>query len=166
MSQIEPEMFKREKKMLDRLFVVRGEWVMVEQHLAELFQVDIKTLKQAVRRNRRRFANDFMFKMSDNEFVTWRNDPRLSASDRIFFRYSPFCFTEQGLMMLSCVLKNKTAIELSVRVVRIFVKMRRYALMHKEIRPKLAKLERKLAGDDEGIRDIFFALKELMRNPA
>jgi hypothetical protein len=164
-SQNEAEIFVGEMKMLQRLFFMRGEWVMLESDLAELFHVDTKTLRLEVIRNRRRFAKDLMFKMSGSEFRAWRNDPGLTPPDKKAVRNPPFCFTERGLMMLFFILKNKTAIELSVRIVIIFVNMSSHALTQKKIRPKLAKLEKKAAGDDECIRNVFVVLEGLINKP-
>jgi hypothetical protein len=77
-------------------------------------------------------------------------------------RYAPFCFTEQGLTMLSCILNSKTAIEVNIRIVRVFVKMREYALTHKEILLQLAKLEKEVKGNSQDIENIFMVLKELI----
>ena len=86
----------------------------------------------------------------------------LSAANKQGLRYAPFCFTEQDLTMLSCILNNKTAIEVNIRIVRIFIKMREYALTHKEILLQLVKLEKEVNGNNHDIENIFMVLKELI----
>ncbi len=119
---------------------------MLDRDLAELYGTETRILKQAVKRSITRFPKDFMFEMATNEFKKWREGTALSAADKQGLRYAPFCFTEQGLTMLSCILNSKTAIEVNIRIVRVFVKMREYALTHKEILLQLAKLEKESGG--------------------
>ena len=133
MSKKELETLVAEQKILNRIYVVRNEKIMLDRDLAELYGIETKVLKQAVKRNGERFPKDFMFEMTANEFKKWRETARLSAADKQGLRYAPFCFTEQGVTMLSCILNSKTAIEVNLRVIRVFVKMREYALTHKEI---------------------------------
>lgn len=85
-----------------------------------------------------------MFEMTGAEFKKWRESAQLNERDKQGLRHPPFCFTEQGITMLSCILNSKTAIEVNLRVIRVFVKMREYALTHKEILMQLAKLEKEV----------------------
>ncbi len=87
---------------------------MLDRDLAELYGVETKVLKQAVKRNIERFPDDFMFEMTKEEFVNWRSQFVTSNSDRMGLRYAPFCFTEQGVTMLSCVLNSQRAIQLNI----------------------------------------------------
>jgi hypothetical protein len=135
---------------------------MLDRDLAELYGTETKILKQAVKRNIVRFPKDFMFEMTAKEFKKWKEGAALSAADKQGLRYAPFCFTEQGLTMLSCILNSKTAIEVNIRIVRVFVKMREYALTHKEILLQLAKLEKEVKGNSRDIQNIFMVLKELI----
>jgi phage regulator Rha-like protein len=151
-----------EQKILNRIYVVRGEKVMLDRDLAELFGVETKRLKETVKRNIERFPKDFMFEMTDAEFKKWRETVVLNAADNQGLRYAPFCFTEQGVTMLSCILNSKIAIEVNLRVVRVFVKMREYALTHKEVLLQLAKLEKEVKGNSRDIENIFMVLKELI----
>ena len=162
MTKRELQTLVAEQKILSRIYVVRGEKVMLDRDLAELYGIETKVLKQAVKRNMERFPKDFMFEMTANEFKKWRENTDLSASDKQGLRYAPFCFTEQGVTMLSCILNSKTAIEVNLRVVRVFVKMREYALTHKEILMQLAKLEKEVKGNSKDIENIFMVLKELI----
>ena len=106
--------------------MVRGEKVLLDRDLADLYGIETKVLKQAVKRNLQRFPKDFMFEMTAKEFTKWRENAVLSAADKLGLRYAPFCFMEQGVTMLSCILNSKTAIEVNLRVVRVFVKMRKF----------------------------------------
>jgi len=162
MVRKEIQVLVMEQKILNRIYVVRGEKIMLDRDLAELYGTETKILKQAVKRNIVRFPKDFMFEMTAKEFKKWKEGAALSAADKQGLRYAPFCFTEQGLTMLSCILNSKTAIEVNIRIVRVFVKMREYALTHKEILLQLAKLEKEVKGNSRDIQNIFMVLKELI----
>ncbi|HEX6893415.1 MAG TPA: ORF6N domain-containing protein [Chryseolinea sp.] len=150
--------------IINKIYLIRGQKVMVDRDLAELYRVDTKVLKQAVRRNRERFPKDFMFEMSKREFKFWRADNIRSAEDKQGLRYAPFCFTEQGVTMLSCILNSATAIEVNIKVIRIFTKLREMVLTHKDILIKINKIENEVAQHDTEIKLIFDYLKELL-NP-
>lgn len=162
MSKKELQALVTEQKILNRIYVVRNEKIMLDRDLAELYGIETRVLKQAVKRNIARFPKDFMFEMTANEFKKWKESAALSAADKQGLRYAPFCFTEQGVTMLSCILNSKTAIEVNLRVVRVFVKMREYALTHKEILLQLARLEKEVKGNSKDIENIFMVLKELL----
>lgn len=162
MAKKEIQVLVMEQKILNRIYVVRGEKILLDRDLAELYGTETKVLKQAVKRNIARFPKDFMFEMTASEFKKWKDGAALSAADKQGLRYAPFCFTEQGLTMLSCILNSKTAIEVNIRIVRVFVKMREYALTHKEILLQLAKLEKEVKGNSQDIENIFMVLKELI----
>jgi len=162
MAKNELQALVLEQKILSRIYVVRGEKVMLDRDLAELYGVETKRLKETVKRNKERFPRDFMFEMTAKEFEKWRATTSLTASDKQGLRYAPYCFTEQGVTMLSCILNSKTAIEVNLRVIRVFVKMREYALTHKEILLHLAKLEKEIKGNSKDIENIFMVMKELI----
>lgn len=162
MSKKEIQLLLHEQKILNKIYVVRGEKIMLDRDLAELYGTETKVLKQAVKRNIVRFPKDFMFEMTANEFKKWKEGAGLSRADKQGLRYVPFCFTEQGLTMLSCILNSKTAIEVNIRIVRVFVKMREYALTNKEILLQLARLEKEVKGNSHDIENIFMVLKELI----
>jgi phage regulator Rha-like protein len=164
MAKNELALLITEQKILSKIYAVRGEKVMLDRDLAILFGVETKRLKETVRRNKGRFPRDFMFEMSKPEFEKWRTQIATSREDRQGLRYAPFCFTEQGVTMLSCILNSKTAMEVNLRVVRVFVKLREYALTHKEILIQLAKLEKEVKGNSKDIENIFAVLKELIEN--
>ena len=157
-----------EHKILSRIYVVRGEKIMLDRDLADLYGIETRTLKQAVKRNIKRFPRDFMFEMTDRE-IEGMVSQNVIPSKSYFGGAKPFCFTEQGVTMLSCILNSKTAIEVNIRVVRVFVKMREHAMTHKEILMHLSKLEKEVSSNNrnteknsQDIENIFMVLKELI----
>jgi phage regulator Rha-like protein len=145
---------------------------MIDRDLAELYGVETKRLKEAVRRNATRFPPDFLFEMDKKEFEDWRTQIASSKEDKKGLRYAPFCFTEQGVTMLSCVLNSERAIAVNIRIIRVFTKMREMLLSHKDILIKLEQIEKKLLQHDVGIDKqgedvqlIFQALKQLLNPP-
>ena len=151
--------------VISKIHYIRGYKVMLDRDLAELYGVDTKRLKEAVRRNIERFPEDFMFEMTKEEFENWRTQFATSKSDAMGLRYAPFCFTEQGVTMLSCVLNSKRAIEANILIIRIFTKLREMALTHKDILIKLAQLEKQVVRNNTSIQVIFIALKQLLNPP-
>ncbi len=151
--------------IINKIFLIRGQKVMIDRHLAELYGVETKRLKEAVRRNSSRFPEDFMFEMNDTEFIKWRNENVFFQDDKMGLRYPPFCFTEQGVTMLSCVLNSERAIDVNIKIIRIFIKLREMILTNKEILLKLEKLEKQVLQNDEDIKMIFNAIKQLLNPP-
>lgn len=139
---------------------LREQRVMLDTDLAELYGVDTKVLVQAVKRNLERFPADFMFQLSTEEFTNLRSQFVTSSWGGV--RYKPNVFTEQGVAMLSSILNSKTAIEVNIRIIRVFTRLREYALTHKEILLQLAKLEKEVKGNNKDIENIFMVLKELV----
>lgn len=148
--------------VISKIYVVRGLKVMIDRDLAELYGVETKRLKESVRRNIERFPDDFMFQMDKSEMDQWRTENINRAEDRQGLRYAPFCFTEQGVTMLSCVLNSKRAIEVNIQIIRIFIRLREMVLSHKDILLKLEQLERKFIQQDSDIQAIFKYLKVLL----
>ena len=149
-----------EQKILNRIYVIRGEKVMLDRDLAEMYGVDTKVFNQSVKRNLYRFPKDFMFSLSEREWQNLRS--QFVTSSWGGARYRPNVFTEQGVAMLSSILNSKTAIEVNIRVIRVFTKLREYALTHKDILLQLAKLEKEVKGNSKDIENIFMVLKELI----
>ena len=149
--------------IMNKIYNIRGHKVMLDRDLAELYGVETRALKQAVRRNKKRFPDDFMFEMNQEEFELWRSQNVASKEDKIGLRYAPFCFTEQGLAVLSCVRNSDQAIEMNIRVVRIFTQMRQMLLTHKDLLVKVNDLEVKLSNQGKSIKQIFAYLKELLK---
>ena len=123
------------------IYVIRGHKVLLDMDLAELYDVDTKVLKRAVRRNMTRFPDDFMFEMSKKELEDWRRQFGTSNSEIMGLRYAPFAFTEQGVAMLSSVLRSERAIQVNISIMRIFTRLRSFLLLEKELRDKVSNLE-------------------------
>jgi len=138
---------------------------MIDRDLAQLFGLATKVLKQAVKRNINRFPTDFMFEMTEEEFQIWRSQFVTSKFDIIGLRYTPFCFTEQGVTMLSCVLNSQRAIDTNIRIIRVFTKMREMILAHKDILLKLEHFEKQVVKNADDIQLIFETLKQLFTAP-
>jgi hypothetical protein len=151
--------------IINKIYLIRGQKVMIDRELATLYGVETKVLKQAVKRNIERFPDDFMFEMTDEELKNWRSQFVTSKSDLIGLRYAPFCFTEQGVTMLSCVLNSQRAIDTNIRIIRVFAKMREMLLTHKDILLKLQQFENQIARNSDDIQVIFEALKQLLTSP-
>lgn len=147
-----------------KIFLVRGHKVMLSSHLAKLYGVKAKALVQAVKRNIERFPEDFMFQLSYKEFETLKSQIVTSRFGGIRRAY-PYAFTEQGVAMLSSVLRSRRAIQVNIAIMRAFVRLRRILLTHKELTFKLNELERKIEQHDTDIKDIFEAIRQLMRVP-
>ncbi len=155
-----------DQKILNKIYFIRGEKVMLDRDLAKMYGVPTKVFNQSVKRNKERFPKDFMFTLSEREWTNLRSQIVTSSWGGI--RRRPSVFTEQGIAMLSSVLNSKTAIEVNIRIIRVFTKLRQYALTHKEILIQLARLEKDIKGNTRDIENIFAVLKELLekhRNP-
>lgn len=144
------------------IFLIRGHKVMLDRDLAELYDVPTKALKQAVRRNKTRFPADFMFTLNKKEFEFWRSQFVTSKADRKGLRYAPMAFTEQGVAMLSSVLKSPRAAEVNIQIMRAFVRLREIISTNAELQRKLDELERKY---DKQFKLVFDAIRQLMIPP-
>jgi hypothetical protein len=145
-----------------RILLIRGQRVLLDADLAMLYGVPTRVLNQAVRRNSKRFPEDFMFKLTQPE----KNEVITICDHLKQLRYAkalPNAFTEHGAIMAASVLNTQRAIEVSVFVVRAFVKLREILSTHKDLAHKLAVLERKLQSHDESIRSLVMAIRQLMR---
>ena len=136
---------------------------MIDSDLAVLYNVETKQLKRQVKRNIARFPEDFMFELSKEEMEILRS--QFGTSSWGGSRYAPMAFTEQGVTMLSSILKSESAIEVNIRIIRVFTKLREMLLTHKDILLKLDQLERKAINQDENIQMIFDALRQLLHQP-
>lgn len=142
----------------NKIYEIRGQKVMLDFDLAEMYEVENKRLKEAVRRNIDRFPADFMFELTKKEMETLRS--QFATSKRGGTRYPPFAFTEQGVAMLASVLNSPKAIQVNIQIVRAFVYLRQYALSHKDLTEKLKKLERKY---NKQFKDVYEALNYLLK---
>jgi hypothetical protein len=139
---------------------VRQEKVMLDYDLGEMYGVETSQLKRQVKRNKDRFPKDFMFQLTRKEFENLRDQSGTSGWGGT--RYLPMAFTEQGIAMLSSILNSKTAIEVNIMIIRVFTKLREFAVTHKEILLQLSKLEKVVKGNSKDIGNIFAVLKELI----
>jgi hypothetical protein len=148
--------------VMSKIHTVRGHKVMLDRDLAELYGVETKRLKEAVRRNEERFPEDFMFEMNPDEFEKWRTQIATSnPGDRMGLRYAPFCFTEHGVLMLSSVLNSAAAIAVNIQVIRVFTKMRELLVNHKDVLLALEKLRGTVSHNTRDIKAIFNILKRM-----
>ena len=159
----------------DRIFTIRGQKVMIDRDLAELYEVKTMVLNQAVKRNSKRFPEDFMFKLNNDEF-----HELITNCDRFKnLKHSPttpYAFTEQGVSMLSSVLKSDRAISINIEIIRAFVKLRQYALaqtsttreieeLRKMLMLHIENTDRRFEDNDKTIRQIIGALNNLIEKP-
>lgn len=156
-----------EQKILNRIYVIRGEKIMLDQDLAAMYGVETRRLNEQVKRNLKRFPKDFMFTLTTTEFKNLKSQLAISSlpGDKPTWggrRKLPHAFTEQGVAMLSSILNSDTAIEVNIKIIRVFSKLREYALTHKEILLQLANLEKEVKSNSKDIENIFVVLKELI----
>ena len=142
----------------NKIYNIRGQKVILDFDIAALYKVDTKVLKQAVKRNKDRFPSDFMFEITSAEFKSLRS--QFVTSKRGGTRYLPYAFTEQGVAMLSGVLKSNRAVEINILIMRAFVLIRQYALSHKDLTDKLKKIENKY---NKKFKDVYQALNYLLK---
>lgn len=142
-----------------KIYLIRGQKVMLDRDLAELYGVETRVLNQAVRRNIGRFPSDFMFSLTREEI---RNLSQIVISSKIKHAPNVFVFTEQGVAMLSSVLNSETAIKVNIAIMRAFVKLREMLATHKDLARKLAEMEKKY---DAQFRVVFDAIRQLMAPP-
>ena len=156
-----------------KIYEIRGQRVMLDFDLAALYQVETRVLKQAVRRNIERFPSDFMFELTADEFNSLKDSLRSQfvISNKVGIRYMPFAFTEQGVAMLSSVLKSAAAIQTNIAIMRAFVAMRNYIMTTStitaelsEIRAKLALLERADEDNAEAVNDLSEDMRKELDN--
>ena len=166
-----------------RIYLIRGQRVILSHDLAVLYDVSAKALNQAVSRNEERFPGDFMFQLTASEFRILKSQfvtPNKAASDPFLrsqfvtletdmrgrhLKYRPYAFTEQGVAMLSAVLRSATAVRVSIEIVRTFVRLRQLLATHEDLRVKLEALEQKFSEHDERFTLVFEAIRDLMDPP-
>jgi len=146
-----------------RIFVLRGQKVILDSDLAELYGVPVKRLNEQIKRNRERFPQDFMFQLSAEEQQSLRSQN--ATSKRGGRRYLPYAFTEHGAIMAATVLNSERAVEMSVFVVRAFVRLREMLSTNQQLSGKIDELERRLDTHDASIQDLIEAIRELMEPP-
>lgn len=153
-----------EEAIINKIYNIRGQKVMLDSDLAELYGIETKRLKEQVRRNIERFPSHFMFELNKDEYENLRSQiATLKQGEHS--KYLPFAFTEHGVLMLSNVLKSGRAIEMSIKIIDVFVKLREMILTQKDIMLKLEVLEKQTSENNESIQLIFEALRGLLASP-
>jgi hypothetical protein len=155
----EDNLILREAVIASKIITIRDEKVILDVHLAELYEVETRALKQAVRRNKDRFPDDFMYELTDTEIenVVSQN---VIPSKRHLGGAVPFAFTENGVAMLSSVLNSKRAIEVNIAIMRTFTMLRRMLLLQKDIMQEISQIRKQLQEQDNNIMLIFEYLKQ------
>jgi len=155
-----------------KILLIRGKRVMLDKDLARLYEVSTKRLNEQVKRNKKRFPEDFMLQLTKEEadslrshFATLNSMKGTSSKRGKHVKYLPYAFTEQGVAMLSSVLNSERAIQVNIAIMRAFVKLRQILATHKDLAYKLNELERRIEKHDAEIKDIFTAIRQLMSPP-
>ncbi len=149
-----------DERIMDKIFLIRGQKVMLDRDLAELYGLDTKVLKQQVRRNLNRFPDDFMFELTENEFSNLRSQFVTSSWGGI--RYLPMVFSEHGVLMLSSVLNSKKAIAVNIQIMRIFTRMRQMLTDTLGLKLEIEEIKKKVQNQDKNIELVFSYLDELI----
>ncbi|APG66387.1 DNA-binding protein [Tenacibaculum todarodis] len=158
---------KEEEKLIipdevinNKIYLIRNQKVLLDRDLAELYQVETRVLKQAVKRNLNRFPEDFMFELTKNEFENLRS--QIVTSSWGGSRYTPMVFTEQGVAMLSSVLKSDRAIAVNIKIIRIFTKMRQLLSDNLSLQLEIENIKKKITNNSKNIELVFSYLDELI----
>ena len=149
-----------------RIYLIRGQKVMIDEDLAELYGVPTKHLNQGVTRNNKRFPEDFMFRLTKEEAESLRSQIVTSKTGRGGRRHLPYVFTEQGVAMLSSVLNSEQAIEVNIAIMRAFVRLRQMLETNEELNRKFTAVISKLSTHDKYFRIVFDELKKLTEKPS
>ena len=143
-----------------KIYTLRGKQIMLDEDLAELYQVETRRLNEQVKRNSERFPNDFMFQLTEKEYESLRSQfATLDMGRGKHRKYMPYAFTENGVYMLSAVLKSKVAVDVSIEIMRTFTKLREFTLHYNTLGKKLLDLERK---NDKQFKEVFNILDTLV----
>jgi len=149
----------------NRIYTIRGVQVMIDRDLALLYCVETRTINQSVKRNIDRFPIEFCFQLSDDEFNYWMSQFVISNKEKMGIRKRPYAFTEQGVAMLSGVLRSKTAVQVSLQIMRAFVAMRKFILNNAQIFQRLDLLEIKQLKTDQTLDNVLKALDKKQNQP-
>jgi hypothetical protein len=148
-----------------KIYTIRGLQVMLDRDLAELYGVETRVLNQAVKRNIERFPEEFMFQLTKEEAENWMSQIVISNKERMGIRKMPFVFTEQGVSMLSAVLKSEIAVSISIKIIKSFVEMRKFISNNALIFQRLDLLEQKQSKTDEKVEAILSAIEDKSMKP-
>jgi len=164
MAKITNAMLIPDEVVMNKIYLLRKQKVMLDRDLADLYGIKPIRLREQVKRNISRFPGNFMFQLSDEETETMVSQNAIPSRKHLG-GYFPYAFTEHGVLMLANVLKTETAMQVSIRIIEIFVKMRELLLSHQDILLQLEKIEKKLTSHDDDIALIFEYLKQLLNPP-
>jgi hypothetical protein len=153
------------KRVESKILMLRGCKVILDADLAQLYGVPVKRLNEQINRNADRFPADFLFRLSAAEYENLRSQIATSSSTHGGRRHLPYAFTEHGAIMAATVLNSERAVEMSIFVVRAFVRMRQVLATNQEVVAKLAELEHRLESHDTDIQELVEAIRELMAPP-
>jgi phage regulator Rha-like protein len=162
MSKSAKSMIVSDEAVINKIYLIRGQKVMLDSDLAKLYGIETRNLNKAIKRNLPRFPEDFMFQLTKEEHESLMFQIGTSKIGRGGTRKLPYVFTEQGVAMLSSVLNSETAVQVNIQIIRIYTKMREMLSTHKDILLKLEQLERQAFENADDIQVIFEYLKELL----
>ncbi len=145
----------------NKIFIIRGQKVMLSVHLAKLYEVQVRTLVQAVKRNAERFPKDFMFQLNHQEYENLKSQIVISSWGGAR-RAKPYAFTQEGIAMLSSVLNSPRAVQVNIQIMRAFVKLRELMISHKDLARKIEQLEEKFNKHDENFVIVFKVIIDLL----
>jgi hypothetical protein len=149
------------ERIINKIYIIRNRKVMLDRDLAELYGVKTMVLNQAVKRNMKRFPEDFMFQLTKKEMENWISQIVISKSERMGLRKLPYVFTEQGVAMLSSVLNSNRAIQVNIQIIRTFTRIRELLVTNEALHHKIMEMEKKYDGN---IQKIFQILGELLED--
>jgi hypothetical protein len=162
MSEKENGLTIPDELVMNKIYLIRNQKVMLDSDLAELYQVETKALNQQVKRNLKRFPADFMFQLTTNEWDVMRSQFVTASQNKRNINASPYVFTEQGVAMLSSVLKSDRAIEVNIQIMRIFTKIRQILFDNTDLRLDIEKMKKKFDKQDKNMEIVFRYLDELL----
>ena len=151
-----------EKKITNIIYSIRGQKVMLDYNLAELYQVETRRLNERVKRNTRRFPEDFMFRLTQEEWMNLKSQNATSSWGGR--RKSPYAFTEHGVLMLSSVLNSERSIAVNINIMRVYTKIKKMLFWNNDLLLRMEKVERKLLGQNKDIELVFSYFDELLKN--
>ncbi|MGE0739173.1 ORF6N domain-containing protein [Sulfurimonas sp.] len=152
------------QNLQDKIYTIRGLQVMFDRDLAELYQVETRRLNEQVKRNIERFPKEFMFQLSKEEFENWKSQ-FATSNDKMGLRKIPYAFTEQGVSMLASVLKSKVAIEISIKIIKAFIGMRKIISQNIITYERFERIEQRLSLHDKNFDKLFEALEDKTKKP-
>lgn len=149
------ELIKIDENIKNKIYVIRGKQVMLDRDLSDLFQTETRVFMQSIKRNIERFPESFMFQLTKEEFINWKSQIVMSENDRKGLRRPPYAFTEQGVAMLTSILKSNIAIQISISIIDAFVEMRHYLYDNQDIYRTLNYINNKMNEHDEKLDELF-----------